>query len=192
MNHLGTVMLESDRLILRRIYESDAVEIYNGFVNQKDFLYYANKSKRTLQEEINSLKGINEKYKQKDYYNWVITLKDTKEIIGSINANLFGFIVDNINYAIDERFTNNGYMSEALSVILKFFFEKVGVKEIYCGCCIENKASKKVMLNNKMKLVEIKKAYINLSDGYHDMYLFSLKKGEYMMEDNKELLEEDF
>ena len=58
MNHLGTVELESERLILRRIKEKDAEEIFNGFVNQDRFLYYANKKKRSLEEEIKSLEGI--------------------------------------------------------------------------------------------------------------------------------------
>ena len=58
-------MLETDRLILRRFKEEDAEEIYNGFINQEGFLYYANKEKRTLKEEKDSLIGIDEKYNQK-------------------------------------------------------------------------------------------------------------------------------
>ena len=55
MNHVGTISLETKRLVLRRIYRDDAEEIYEGFVNQDEFLYYANKEKRTLDEEIKSL-----------------------------------------------------------------------------------------------------------------------------------------
>ena len=42
MKHLGTKKLITERLILRQIEESDAEEIYNGFINQPEFLYYAN------------------------------------------------------------------------------------------------------------------------------------------------------
>ena len=69
---LGSKTLISDRLVLRKIYESDAKEIYDGFVNQEEFLYYANKEKRTLQEEIDSLKGIENKYESNNYFNWII------------------------------------------------------------------------------------------------------------------------
>ena len=85
MLHKGTVVLESNRLILRRIRKDDALEIFNGFINQEEFLYYANKKKRTLEEEIRSLENIDDKYLKLDYYNWVITLKDSGAIIGSIN-----------------------------------------------------------------------------------------------------------
>ena len=67
--------------LIRELEETK--EIYEGYVNQEDFLYYANKEKRTLEEEINSLKGINEKYKKLDYYNWVIVLNNNKKIIQS-------------------------------------------------------------------------------------------------------------
>ena len=108
MRHNGTKKLETDRLLLRRIYKEDALEMYNGFINQEGFLYYLNKEKRTLEEEISSLEMIDEKNKNEDYYNWVITLKDTGKIIGMIVLNL-----EEVNecveatYAIDERYCNN-------------------------------------------------------------------------------------
>ena len=67
MIHKGTKKLESDRLILRRMKESDAEEIYNGFINQEEFLYYANKKSRTLEEEKKSLVGIDKKYEKDNY-----------------------------------------------------------------------------------------------------------------------------
>ena len=91
MNHLGTKVLQSKRLILRRFKEADAKEIYEGYVNQEGFLYYAHKEKRSLEEEKNSLKGIDEKYKNNNYYNWLITLKSDNKIIGAVTH----VVVDN-------------------------------------------------------------------------------------------------
>ena len=58
MNNIGTRTIETKRLILRKFTGNDAKEIYEGYVNQERFLYYTNKQKRTLEEEIESLKGI--------------------------------------------------------------------------------------------------------------------------------------
>ena len=143
--NIGSITLNSNRLVLRRIYQEDALEIFESFVNQDEFLYWANKKKRTLQEQIDSLKGIDEKYLQDGYYNWLITLKESGKIIGSINACRYDEISVLINYAIDNRYTNNGYMSEALKVVLDYLMSIDSIKKIYCGCCIENIASKKVM-----------------------------------------------
>lgn len=174
MNHLGTKKLTSERLILRKFKEEDAKEIYEGYVNQEGFLYYANKDKRTLEEEINSLKGISQKYQNSEYYNWLITLKSNNKIIGAINLH-----PDNhnesmeFNYAIDERYKGNGYMTEALNLIKDFCINEIKVNRLYGGCEINNIASKKVMEKCSFKYEGILRNYLKLKDGYHDMLLYS-------------------
>ncbi|MBR2702004.1 MAG: hypothetical protein IKE77_07970 [Erysipelotrichaceae bacterium] len=69
MKNVGTIVLETSRLLLRRFVENDAQELCEGFVNQKSFLYYANKSEITIQEEIDLLKKIKGRYEELSYYN---------------------------------------------------------------------------------------------------------------------------
>ena len=142
MEHKGTVVLKSNRLVLRRIVEDDALEIFNGFINQEEFLYYANKKKRTLDEQINSLKNIDDKYLKLDYYNWIITLKDNGAIIGSINLRVeeINETVE-FNYVIDNRYTKKGYMTEALCLVKDFCLNELLVNRFQGGCCVENIAS---------------------------------------------------
>lgn len=175
MIHKGTKILESDRLILRQLKESDAEEIYNGFINQKEFLYYANKKRRTLEEEKSSLINIDNKYKSKNYYNWIITRKDDNKIIGSINLRVeeINEMVE-FNYAIDNRYTKNGYMTEALNLVKNYCLNELKVNRFQGGCCIENIASKRVMEKCGMQCEGILRKYIVLNDGYHDMYMFSI------------------
>lgn len=174
MEHLGTKILFTQRLILRRFEEKDAEEIFLGFVNQDEFLYYANKEKRSLEEEIKSLENISEKYENKEYYNWLITKNDTKEIIGSINLRVNN-INDSVefNYAIDNRFINKGYMTEALKEVKRFAFEELKVNRFQGGCVTRNLASKRVMEKAGMECEGVLKSYIKLKDGFHDMYMFS-------------------
>ncbi len=60
MNEIGTIRLETERLLLRRFEKGDAKEIFEGFVNQKEFLYYTNKKSVSLVEEKASLENIEE------------------------------------------------------------------------------------------------------------------------------------
>ncbi len=180
MLHLGTKEIETDRLLLRRFREDDAEEIFYGFVNQEDFLYYANKKKRTLEEEKESLKRVSEKYNNLEYYNWLITRKEDNKIIGS--ANLVVFNINEcveINYAIDNRYSKNGYMTEALKCIIEYCFKELKVQRFQAGCVVENVASRKVMQKANMKEEGILRKYIILQDGYHDMYMYSIVKEEY-------------
>ncbi len=187
MIHLGTKELKSERLLLRRMCADDAKEIFEGFVNQEKFLYYANKKKRTLEEEIESLKNIDEKYERLNYYNWVIVLAKTGNIIGQIHLVVDDFNESvEFNYAIDERFCNNGYMTEALLRVREFCFDEMKINRFQGCCCYGNNASKRVMEKCGMEEEGILKNYLRLEDGYHDMYMFSsINKGRYKNEFKK-------
>ena len=178
MNSLGTKVLETERLVLRRFRESDAKELYEGYINQEEFLYYANKEKRSLEEEIKSLNGIDEKYKDNDYYNWLITLKDNNKIIGGINLNVDHFNESlEFNYAIDNRYTCNGYMTEALNRVKDFCLNEIKVNRLFGGCELNNISSKRVMEKCNFKHEGILRNHLKLRDGYHDMHLFSFING---------------
>lgn len=174
MKHLGTRKLETKRLLLRKFNETDTQELYSGYINQKEFLYYANKMSKSFKEVKQKLINMNEKYKDNDFYNWAITLKDNFAIIGTINlkVNTYNNSVE-FNYAIDNRYINKGYMTEALNKIKEFAFNELLVTRFQGGCCVENIASEKVMKKCGLKYEGTLKKYIKLSDGYHDMYMYA-------------------
>lgn len=176
MNNIGTKKLETDRLILRRFTEKDAEELYKGFINQEEYLYFFNKEKKSLEEEKKSLIGIDKKYVE-NYYNWLIVLKSTNAIIGRANLQVeeYNECVE-VNYTLDNRYYNEGYMTEAVKKIIEFCFNEVDINRFQAGCVIENKASRRVLQKCQMKEEGILRKYIKLADGYHDMYMYSLVK----------------
>lgn len=176
MKQIGTKVLETKRLILRRFRESDAEELYNGFINQEEYLYYFHKEKKSIEEEKESLIKIDEKYKD-NYYNWVIVLKENNAIIGRANLIVeeYNECVE-INYVIDNRYCNNGYMTEALERIIRFSFEEMEINRFESCCVVENLASRRVMQKCSMKEEGIRRKYVKLKDGYHDMYMYSIIK----------------
>ncbi len=177
MNHLGTVQLKTDRLILRRFMESDAEGIFHSFVNDAGFLYYANKEARSLAQEKESLKGIDERYENKDYYNWLITLKDGA-VIGAINLNVEDYNESlEFNYAVDDRHRGNGYMTEALLAVREFAVNELRVNRFFGGCEIDNHASACVMEKCGLRFEGILRNHLKLSDGYHDMRVYSFIRG---------------
>jgi len=175
MHHLGTVEILTDRLKLRKLRKKDAVEVFEGLRNQEEFLYYANKEKVTLEEHLSALENIDEKYKNLDYYNWIIERSIDNKIVGLIT--LKPFEVNNsveFSYGIDNRYTKQGYMSEALSAVINFALNKMKVTRIQGGCCVENIASRRVMEKCNMHKEGTLKKYLKLKDGFHDMHMFSI------------------
>ena len=178
MNHLGTIELNTDRLVLRRFRETDAEDVCNSFLNDEGFLYYANKSPMSIEQEKASLKMIAERYGSKKYYNWLITLKDGT-VIGSVNLR-----VDDLdeslefNYAVDDRHQNNGYMTEALGAVKVFAVNELNARRFFGGCDVNNTASKRVMEKSGLRYEGTIRNHLKLKDGYHDMMVYSYDRKE--------------
>lgn len=175
MNHFGTKQLETDRLLLRRFEEKDAEALFGSYINQKEFLYYANKSPQTLEDIKSFLMAISKRYQEKNFYNWVIVLKSSNRIVGSVNLRITDQTeCAELNYAIDNRYTGNGYMTEALEAIKEFCLKDLRIKRLQGGCCIENIASKRVMEKSGLQYEDTLKQSIRLEDGYHDMLMYAI------------------
>ncbi len=88
------------------------------------------------------------KYDEKDFYQWAIELNDLEQPIGTISAIKTDERVESveIGYCIGKRFWNNGYMTEALTAIIRFFINEVGAGRIWARHDTENPNSGKVMV----------------------------------------------
>jgi ribosomal-protein-alanine N-acetyltransferase len=93
------------------------------------------------------------RYDKPNFYQWAIELKSIHEPIGSI-----GVVLNNdetqmvhIGYCIGKAWWRNGYMSEALTELVWFFFEKVGVNRIESRHDPRNPNSGKVMQKAGLK-----------------------------------------
>ena len=174
MVHLGTVTLENENLILRRVEKGDTESIFNGVINQEEFLYYANKKRVTLPECSEWVEKILTSYANLDYYNWAIVTK-AGEFVGLVH---FRVIDKNdsveFSYAIDRAFTGKGYMTQALKLVLDFALNEMKVNRIQGACALKNVASRRVMEKCNMLCEGKLRKYIRLSDGYHDAFMFSL------------------
>lgn len=175
MIHLGTRELHTNRLTLRKFDKKDASELFDSYINQEEFWYYANKNRMSIEEVEKYIDRQLERYESSDVYNWCITLKETGAIIGAINLqpNNYNNSIE-FNYAIDNRYINNGYMTEALEKVKEYCMSELKVKRFQGGCCIENAASEKVMKKIGMKHEGVLRANVQLKDGYHDMHMYSL------------------
>lgn len=186
MKHQGTKVLKTKRLILRPIQFEDWQELFYGLRNQPEFLYYANKKRASKKQQKQSLENIAEKYKNLDYYNWVLTQKTDGKIVGQIVLKVMEVnqCVE-FSYATDNRFCGKGYMTEALDCIINFAINKIKVQRIQGGCATQNIASKKVMQKCNMNFEGTLKGYLKLSDGFHDMHMFALTKQDFAQKTEK-------
>ena len=150
MKHLGTVELETERLILRRIKSSDAKPMFDNWASDDDvtkYLTWPTHSSVDVSKDV-ILEWI-QNYSDNKFYQWVIALKDNvDEPIGSISVVHMDDDVDmmHIGYCIGRKWWHQGVTSEAFKEVIRFLIEEVGAKRIEARHDSNNANSGKVML----------------------------------------------
>jgi len=155
LKHLGTKKLETDRLILRRFIMEDADAMYNNWANDPEVTKYLTwPHHKTVEMSHTVLGDWISQYCKDDFYQWAIILKENlDEPIGTISVVHKNDAIEmvHIGYCIGKRWWKRGITSEALTALIKFFFEEVGVNRIESRHDPRNPNSGKVMMKCGLK-----------------------------------------
>ncbi len=163
MKNLGTVTLESDRLILRKCVESDYKDSYKYCCSDPELCrlqgFDVHKSDETTRR---SFKEKEEQYKiDNAFYEWAIVRKEDNQFMGEIA--LVHYNEDNneieLGYHLGKVFRGQGYMHEALNTILRFAFEKLDLDQVYALILSDNSSSQKVAESNNLEFSETIEGY---------------------------------
>jgi ribosomal-protein-alanine N-acetyltransferase len=173
--------LITKRLKLRRVQLDDVPSLLKHVNNKKISDQILNIPFPYQEEDaIFRLNFILQGFKNKERYVFAITLKDNHELIGEIGLHLDkGNNSAQFGYWVAEPLWGKGIATEATAAILKFGFQKLNLNKICATHYPDNKASGKVMLNNKMiKEAELKDHY-KINNNYRSVIQYRLTKDEY-------------
>lgn len=183
LNHIGTQNIETERLLLRRFKVEDAEEMFENWAKDPGNIKFLSwNAHKDTNETRSIIKMWNEEYKDNKTYNWCITIKETKEIIGSIGTVEFFEDIEcaEIGYVISKKHWNKGIMTEALRGVIKYLFLKVGVNRIQLKHDLDNLASGKVMIKNGLKREGVlRECYRNNKGKLRNMAIYSILKSEF-------------
>ncbi|MDE7219680.1 MAG: GNAT family N-acetyltransferase [Oscillospiraceae bacterium] len=133
MNHLGTKILKTDRLLLRPFELTDAEAMYRNWASDPEvtrFLTWpAHSSPEVSAKVLSDWVG---QYEKPEYYHWAIVPTEIREPIGSIAVVGFDSRIGQpeVGYCIGKRLWRHGYVSEALSRVIDFLIGEVGASRV--------------------------------------------------------------
>lgn len=148
MKHLGTQTLETPRLILRPFTLEDAPVMYRNWASDPEVTKYLTwPTHPSVQVSQMVLSDWVSCYEKKDYYQWAIVLRETGEPIGSMAVVSQRDDVGKaeIGYCIGRRWWRQGITPEALSAVIRFLMDEVGMQRIEARHDPRNPASGAVM-----------------------------------------------
>lgn len=148
MQHLGTQVIETERLILRPLRLDDASAMYNNWASDDEVSQYVTwPTHANLQETQELLASWVKAYQEDDFYTWGMEIKATGQLIGT-----FAFVgfsdrdqVAELGYCLGKDWWNQAYTTEAGQAILAFGFNQVGLNRIQAVHDVRNPASGRVM-----------------------------------------------
>lgn len=148
MENLGTVILETERLILRPLRVSDAKAMFENWATSEIVTRYVTWEPYTdIAPIIKRFEGLQKEYEAKEIYDWGIVLKEGDCLIGEISfiAMTKDKKIAQLGYIIGENWWGQGYVAEALKAIMEFSFKKLELHRIEAIYDVRNPGSGRVM-----------------------------------------------
>jgi len=181
MEHKGTKRLETDRLILRRYIEADAEPMYTNWASDPEVSKYLTWPTHSSVEVTKSLvTDWIARYENPNYYNWVIELKESGEVVGNISVveikEKVGAAI--IGYCMGKAWWGRQIMPEALSEVMRYLFDEVGMNRIEACHDPHNPASGAVMKKCGMQYEGTLRQAGKNNQGLCDICYYGLLKQE--------------
>ncbi len=174
-------VLNSKRLCLREITEADIPAIFAIFGNDTVTKYYncdTLKEEKEAEEFVDWYATI---FEQKRGIRWGITLKPNSKVIGTCGFNFFNPNGRaNLGYDLNEDYWGQGIITEAVKMTMSYGFRTLQINRIEADVMLENAASIKVLDKVGFKREGIMREYGYWKGKYHDLYLYSLLKREFL------------
>ena len=144
-NDIALNALVTDRCILRKVRKEDAAPMFNNWANDPEVTKYLTWNPH---ENIEVTKKIIDSWLEEENnpktFRFMITLKDSGEPIGSIDV--VDYIDGNpeIGYCSSKKYWNQGLMTEACKVFIKYLFD-IGFTKVLIKAVVENIGSNRVI-----------------------------------------------
>lgn len=141
------LILESERLLLRPIKESDADDIFEIFSDKEVMKYYDLLPFSSINDAVNQVEIFRKCLSEKTMMRWGIELKENGKLIGT--CGFFAFSEENMKaemgYELNREYWNKGIMSEALKMIIDFIFRETDINRVEAYVEPMNTASLKLL-----------------------------------------------
>ncbi len=162
-------IIETERLILDRLAETDVKEVFELRSDPETMKYIPRPLVTNYEEALEHIRMIDEKIENNTGINWAIRFKDNPKLLGIIG--FYRMQPENyraeIGYMLSPHFHGKGIVPEAVKSLLQYGFEDLKFHSIEAVIDPENYASEKVL----QKCGFVKEAHLKESEFWEGKFL---------------------
>ena len=182
MKEIGTQMLQTECLNLRRFVESDAEAMFENWASSAENLTYVTCDPHSdVEVTRNSIRNWIASYANPNYYKWAICLKENPEqVIGDISIVAMDENDSSceIGYILGKTYWGRGMMTEALKAVLDFCFTQAGFQKVRARYASLNPASGRVMEKAGMTYLKTIANGVERKDYVTDLIYYQISREE--------------
>ncbi len=164
-------ILSTKRLNLREFRLSDKDALFRIFEDEEVTRYYNISAFQSMEDCLALLERRRVRFYKGRGISWAITMKDNDSLIGncSFNAFLKQRTVGEIGYELKRPFWNQGIMTEALTAIIQYGFEIIGLRQIEAWVIPGNIGSMRVLTKLNFQWLGLQKNKGYWDGKHHDL-----------------------
>jgi RimJ/RimL family protein N-acetyltransferase len=137
--------IDATRICLRWLVEDDVSSLFSIFSDPEVMRYWSSLPLTDMEGAQRLLAHIQECFRQRTLFQWGIARRTDDRVIGT--CTLFNIDPDNrraeLGYALGREHWGQGYMQEALSALLDFYFDELNMHRIEADIDPRNLSSTK-------------------------------------------------
>ena len=168
--------LTTKRLILRALTPKDAALLLEFDLRNRDFLSewepQRNELYFTATRALAAVKADARSARRGVAYRWNLFLKsDSKRIIGSVSLSSIvegAFLSALLGYRLDGEMQGQGLMSEAVSAVVDYAFDMLGLHRIEANVMPRNTASRRLLCGLGFEEEGIARRYLKIAGVWED------------------------
>ncbi len=171
--------IETERLLLRKPRMDEGSAIFLGWAQDKEVTRYLTwRPHQCLEQTQEFVQSCLAAWEQGTRFPYIVTLKETSEVVGMIDPRVEGSKVG-IGYGAARAHWGKGYITEATRTIVDWAFQQPSIYRVYATTDVENIASRRVLEKAGMQCEGILRKYIlhpNISHIPRDSYMYAITK----------------
>jgi len=146
-----SIIIETERLLLREILNTDLEGMFALDNNPKVHAFLGNKPVISIEESSAYIQNIKKQYNENGIGRYAVILKETKEFIGWCGIKYITEPINNhvniyeIGYRFIEDFWGKGFGYESAKAWLDYGFNTMNIKTIYASAHLDNTGSRHIL-----------------------------------------------
>lgn len=185
------VIIETQRLLLRKVRVNDASDIYEYSCRKETSEYLLWDTHPFYSYTVELTKFLQKEYNAGRYMDFALVYKETGKMIGTA-----GFTTEDlknkcceVGYVISPDYWGKGLATEALNAIINLAFCHFKMNRVEAKYMIENTVSRKVMEKCGMTFEGVLRSKMLVKGAFRDIGVCSVLSHEYFSVPRKSILE---